>query len=248
MGKGAAWRLVENQRLQPRRRQARSETPHPTADDAAVTRQNARGTRREWPYADPGASARAPPRQKRRDHASPAIARVSCLITLWKLRPATTKHAVDVAHEIPFILRQRRRISQHHQQTAVQRDLCAIQRAQQQIDNLHGRGFVSVNAGRKQQRQVIFPRRRQFARPAPAIASGTRGLPPLPAAPVYLRPASAPVKFSISSPPSAGTDKPIPVAGWLIMHPAPRGLRAAAADQPDRPEPDGRDNSGPPSH
>lgn len=111
----------------------------------------------------------SPPRQKRRDHLLQPL-RTCRFITLWKLRPAATKHSVDVAHEIPFVLRQRRRISQYHQQTAVQRDLCAIQRAQQQIDNLHGRGFIPVNAGRKQQRQVILPRRRQFkhARPQPS--------------------------------------------------------------------------------
>lgn len=65
------------------RRQARSETPHPTADDAAaVIRQNARGTRREWPYADRGASAFPPPRQKRRNHLLQPL-RACRLITLW---------------------------------------------------------------------------------------------------------------------------------------------------------------------
>ena len=68
-------------------------------------------------------------------------------ITLWELRPAATEHAVDVAHQIAFVLRQRRRVSQNHQQTAVQRDLPAIQRAQQHVDNLDGRRFIAVNAG-----------------------------------------------------------------------------------------------------
>ena len=67
-------------------------------------------------------------------------------VTLRKLRPAPAEHAVNVAHQIPFVLRQRRGIAEHHQHAALQGNFIAIQRAQQQIDNLNGRRFIPVNA------------------------------------------------------------------------------------------------------
>ena len=66
-------------------------------------------------------------------------------IALRKLRPAAAEHAVNVAHQIPFVLRQRRGIAEHHQHAALQGDLIAVQRTQQQINNLNGRGFIPVD-------------------------------------------------------------------------------------------------------
>ncbi|MNE44755.1 hypothetical protein D3C80_1389980 [compost metagenome] len=43
------------------------------------------------------------------------------LVTLRKLRPASAKHPVDIAFQIALVLRQRRRIPQHHQHAAAQR-------------------------------------------------------------------------------------------------------------------------------
>jgi hypothetical protein len=66
-------------------------------------------------------------------------------VTLRKLRPAPAEHAVNVAHQIPFILRPAGRLPRHHQHAALQA-ISLRYSAQQQIDNLNGRRFIPVNA------------------------------------------------------------------------------------------------------
>ncbi len=198
VGEGAARRLVKDQRLQPRVAKPGQKRFIPRL---VTLRQHAKtyvvrgadgGMQIEVP-------ARCPRVGKKRGNGSLQPPGARRFITHRELCPAATKHAVEVACEIALVLRQRGRIPQHHQQTTAQRERPAEQRAQHNIDNLHGCRFVPVNTGRKQQRKVILPCRRQLKHARPQPPPVERGAFPSCSSGVSAARVSA-SKFSIPSP------------------------------------------------
>ena len=118
MGKGSARRLMKYQRLQPGVTQPAQEIFIP---GLIALRQNAEANvvGRADCRVQIQMPARRPRDGKKRGHDVLQPLSPRRFIALRKLRPAAAKHAVNVAHQIPFVLRQRRRIAEHHQHAAL---------------------------------------------------------------------------------------------------------------------------------